>query len=115
LFWATGVYYTNELLTKYDVILLVPEQYRQDSKFQSVCVQMKISEIVYYRHCGNNLIRHIAFSALCKSLLLTHKPVCVVQHDYIGTENMYVFHWAKKSLKNCCNLVMLSSLPSNVS
>ena len=37
LFWSLGVYYTAELAHKYSVILLVPEEYRQDGKFQAVC------------------------------------------------------------------------------
>jgi hypothetical protein len=113
LFWSTGVYYSAELAAKYNVVLLVPEEYRHDDKFHSVCKHLQVSEISYYEYSGKNPLQHFTNCRLFKLLLSKYKPAFVVQHDYIGIDNMYLFHWTKKMLPKCLKIVMLTSFPSN--
>ena len=44
---------------------------------------------------------------------MKHMPDFVVQHDYIGVDNMYIFHWTLKLLPKCSRIVMLTPFPSN--
>jgi len=126
LFWTTGVYYTNELANKYNVVLVVPEEYRDDPRFTDICKKMGIKAIVYFKdsiyfarkgyigqYKTNILRRHIHYSTLFKKTVQKYKPICVVQHDYIGIDNMYLFHWAGKLVKNCKKIVILSSNSSD--
>lgn len=113
LFWSAGVYYSAELAAKYNVVFLVPEEYRYDDKFQSVCKHLQVSEISYYEYSGKNPFQHFTNCRLFKLLLGKYKPAFVVQHDYIGIDNMYLFHWTKKLLPKCLKIVMLTSFPSN--
>ena len=85
-FWSTGVYYSAELAAKYNVIFLVPEEYRHDEKFHAVSEHLRISEIFFYDYAGRNLFQHFINCRLFKSLLTCHKPDFVVQHDYIGID-----------------------------
>jgi len=114
LFWTTGVYYTRELLERYNVVLLVPKEYRNSERFLNFCSNSGIKYIYYYGFLKGNLItRSFSNSALFQKIILLHSPVCVVQHDYILADNMYLFHWAKRLTEKCQNIVILSSQPSS--
>jgi len=126
LFWSTGVYYTSELTKKYQVILVVPEEYQEDPRFIDICEKMNVEEVVYFKdsvyfarqgyfgnHKTNVITRQLNYSKLFKDLINRCEPICVLQHDYIGIDNMYLFHWAKKLGKGCKRIVILSSQPSN--
>lgn len=126
LFWATGVYYIREMVEKYNVILVVPDEYKEDPKFADICNKIGVLEIYYFsdseyfskyknnKHFKiNNITRHFQYSKLAKKIIKKYKPTCLLQHDYIGIENMYFFHWAKKLAPSCKRLVILSSQPSN--
>ena len=113
LFWTMGVYYTWELSQKYNVVLIVNEDYRTNKRFHNVCHILKIHEIYYFpKHRMCSFLTHRHYSKMFKEIIARHKPKAVVQHDYIGIENMYLFHWSWKSDKNCKNVVVRTSAPS---
>ncbi len=113
LFWSTGVYYSAELAHKYNVILLVPEEYRHDTKFLSICRRLDIQDIYFYDYSGKNPIQHFKNTWKFKNLLLKFKPDFIAQHDYIGIDNMYLFHFSKKLVPQCLNFIVSTSFPSN--
>ena len=114
LFWTTGVYYTNELSKNYRVVLVVPVEYKNNDKFINFCNMASVCDIVYYNNGIKNVIsRHFYLSKIFRKIISKYNPVAVVQHDYIGIENMYLFHWTKKLLSNCKRIVILTSMPSN--
>jgi len=113
LFWSTGVYYTAELAKKYHVVLLVPQDYKNDYKFISICRHLDINEIIYYNYSAKNLIQHFRNKRQFTKLLLKYKPDFLAQHDYIGIDNMYLFHLSKTHVPKCTNFVVTTSFPSN--
>ena len=115
LFWTMGVYYTWELSQKYNVVLIVNEDYRTNKQFHNICRILKIGEIYYFpKHRMCSFLSHRHYNKMFKEIIARHKPRAVVQHDYIGIENMYLFHWSWKFDKNCKNIVVRTSAPSTI-
>ena len=126
LFWANGIYYIREMAEKYNIVLVVPEEYKSDEQFSSFCEELSILEVFYFteseyfakykknRHFRfKNLTRHFDYSNLAQQVLEKYNPRLLMQHDYIGIENMYFFHWASALIPMCKKIVILSSQPSN--
>lgn len=112
LFWSTGVYYVAALCQTYQVVLVVPEYYRQDGTFRQACERLSVKAVVYYPYCDRSLRLHRRVYKIFNDALELYQPVAVLQHDYIGVENMYLFHLSRKLNPDCGRLTILSSMPS---
>lgn len=94
LFWTTGVYYLWELSKNYEVILIIGENYRQDSNFKKVIELVGITNVFYVR--SGLIKKHIYYSNNFKHIVNKYKPICILHHDPVYISMMYLYYWGKK-------------------
>ena len=98
LFWTTGVFYFWTLKKKFNIILIVPDTYREDTKFKKIETLNEVLCVEYLsskKSLVSRLTRFSNFSNIFKRLLLKVKPVYILLHNQNYIENLYLMHWAR--------------------
>ena len=119
LFWSAGFYNVMELVSQFDIILLVPDVYKSSDNFKVFLDENSSISAIYAPALDVRSIRsHQRFYSLVRKILETYRPDIVVQNDYIELENMYL-HVASKSLtepiQNITRTLSRSSSPNTAS
>jgi hypothetical protein len=73
LFWTTGVYYLWSMKNKYDVVLIVYENYKNDNNFKKIINLPQILSVEYIQSL-RFFARYDHVTTLCKKILKTFNP-----------------------------------------
>jgi len=95
LFWTGGVYYLWELSKIYRVILVVGENYEQNSDFQKVIELAGITEVFYIPARGI-IKKHLYYANEFKYIVSKYRPQYILHHDPVYTPMMYLYYWGSK-------------------
>ena len=112
IFWTIGAYYISDISDNYKVVLIIPDSYQDNLRFKKFLNKIKIYELITYNDKLTGYSKQKYLSNFFKNTILKYKPVAVIQNDYIGIDNMYLFHWSKTLNPQCQNIVILSYQPS---
>ena len=70
LFWTMGLYYTWELSTKFNLILIVNKEYQKSSSFKMICNQLKIKDLFYvenHKKCSIKSHKYLISTLIIKN------------------------------------------------
>lgn len=95
LFWTTGVFYLWSLRARFNLILIVPESYREDARFGRL---VELPEIVHveYLNLSTRRASHKHYSDRMCALLGQYQPSYVLMHNRSYPENQHLIHWARR-------------------
>lgn len=96
LFWTTGVFYCWLLMDEFDLVLIVPENYRQDSRFQKLC-QIKAIRHVEYFPTDGYFTRHFRYRQSFDQLARDFRPTLVFLNNRSYLENQYLLRAARRN------------------
>lgn len=94
LFWTTGVFYLWSLRERFNLILVVPESFRGNPRFERLAELPEIQHIEYLS-LATSLSSHRYYARRVRALLGQYRPSYVLLHNRSYPENQYLIHWAR--------------------
>jgi hypothetical protein len=95
LFWTSGVFYWWLLQDRFNFVLIVSEDYRNNPQFVKVASHPSIRHVEYLSTKGR-FVKHFRLSGKFRELLYSYQPAYLLLHNRFYFENMYLVHWARK-------------------
>ena len=115
LFWSAGIYYIWPLCRKYNIILIVDNSYKENSKFIDICKHMDVKECFYIDNLNKRSIKsHRKHYRALKKIILHNKPDIILHYDYIDITNMYLFSLCRKVYPDTVQFVIATANPSTI-
>ena len=101
LFWTTGVYYLWELSSKFSIVLIVTENYKNNSLFQKVISKLEINKVIFIPQNIGIISRHFFYSKKFYEVIKKFNPYYILQHNHVYPANLYLTFLAKKNNPSC--------------
>jgi hypothetical protein len=107
LFFTTGVYFIAELTKKFQLVVFVNHNLKENEKLQRL-VENYNFKCVFLPIKGKYFPLHFSLKEIFTQSLITYQPVFIFQNNFTNVENMYLFYLSDKLLKKCVNAVYLN-------
>ncbi len=95
LFWTTGVFYLWSLKDRFDFVLIVPDDYRNNPQFIKVTGLLSIRHVEFLPQRGG-VLRHFSFNKIIIALLKEYTVSYFLLHNLCYVDNQYLIYWASK-------------------
>ncbi|MEJ5227788.1 hypothetical protein [Thermodesulfovibrio sp.] len=95
LFWTTGVFYFWSLKDDFDFVLIVPDNYQENSQFAKLLSIDSIRHVEYFPVRGR-FLKHFYYNRKFKTLLQKYHPKYLLIHNCSYFENQYLLYWTQK-------------------
>jgi hypothetical protein len=95
LFWTTGIFYLWALMDRFDLVLIVPENFRDSEPFCKVVDLPGVRHVEYLSDKGR-LTRQFRWNGQFRKIIKKFRPSYLLFHNRSYVENQYLIHWARK-------------------
>jgi hypothetical protein len=95
LFWTTGIFYLWSLKDRFDFVLIVSDDYRNNPQFAKVTGLPSIRHVEFLPQRGG-VLRHFSFNKITIALLKDYPPSYILLHNLCYVDNQYLIYWASK-------------------
>ena len=100
LFWSMGIYLLWSLKKKYNFVLFVPYEYKDDSFFKKIIKERFIIKVFYYpKRNIFNLNYQFQLVKIINKILI-YNPNIILQNTINYLEDQYLYHISRKKNKN---------------
>ena len=108
LFFTTGVYFIAELTKKFQLVVFVNHNLKENEKLQRLIKNYNF-KCVFLPIKGRYLPSHVSLKEIFTQCLMTYWPVLIFQNNFTNVEHMYLFYLSDRFLKKCVNVVYLNA------
>jgi hypothetical protein len=109
LFWTGGAYYLWELSKKYNVVMLVDQEFSNDLDFLKLMELTGVLRVFYIPKVAI-INRHRFYATNVKRIVSEYNPAFIFHHDPVYASMMYLYHWATKEKARCIRISYLTAI-----